>query len=148
MIEDFINATGKLNIQVIDPNGNVKQEQTVDNVVVTAGKVFIASRMAGTTSAVMSYMAIGTGTTAAAVGDTALQTQSAIVALTSTTPSSNTVVYVGTFPAGTPSTLTAITEAGIFNAASAGTMLCHTIFAAVNKDTGDTMAITWTITLS
>ena len=93
-------------------------------------------------------MAIGTGTTAAAVGDTALQTQSAIVALTSTTPSSNTVVYVGTFPAGTPSTLTAITEAGIFNAASAGTMLCHTIFAAVNKDTGDTMAITWTITLS
>ena len=148
MIEDFINATGKLNIQVIDPNGNVKQEQTIDNLVVTAGKVFIASRMAGTTSAVMSHMAIGTGTTAAAVGDTALQTQSAIVALTSTTPSSNTVVYVGTFSAGTPATLTAITEAGIFNAASAGTMLCHTIFSAVNKDTGDTMAITWTITLS
>ena len=148
MIEDFINATGKLNIQVIDPKGNVKQEQTVDNLVVTAGKVFIASRMAGTTSAVMSHMAIGTGTTAAAVGDTALQTQSAIVALTSTTPSSNTVVYVGTFSAGTPATLTAITEAGIFNAASAGTMLCHTIFSAVNKDTGDTMAITWTITLS
>jgi hypothetical protein len=148
MIEDFINATGKLNIQVIDPNGNVKQNQTVDNLVVTAGKVFIASRMAGTASAVMSYMAIGTGTTAAAVGDTALQTQSAIVALTSTTASSNTVVYVGTFPAGTPATLTAITEAGIFNASSAGTMLCHTIFSAVNKDTGDTMAITWTITLS
>ena len=148
MIEDFINATGKLNIQVIDPNGNVKQEQTVDNVVVTVGKVFIASRMAGTTSAVMSHMAIGTGTTAAAVGDTALQTQSAIVALTSTTASSNTVVYVGTFPAGTPASLTAITEAGIFNASSSGTMLCHTIFSAVNKDTGDTMAITWTITLS
>jgi len=148
MIEDFIKATGKLNIQVIDSAGSVKQEETVDNLVVTAGKVFIASRMAGTSSAVMSYMAIGTGTTAAAVGDTALQSQSAIVALTSTTPSSNTVVYVASFPAGTPATLTAITEAGIFNASSAGTMLCHTVFAAVNKDVGDTMQITWTITLS
>jgi len=148
MIEDFIKATGQLNIQVVGADGSIKHNQTAENLVVTAGKVFIASRMAGTSSAVMSYMAIGTGTTAAAVGDTALQSQSAIVALTSTTPSSNTVVYVASFPAGTPASLTAITEAGIFNASSSGTMLCHTIFAAINKDVGDTMQITWTITLS
>jgi hypothetical protein len=148
MINDSIKATGALTIQVLDPNGGVKQEQTVDNLVVTVGKQFIASRMASASAAVMSYMAIGTGTTAAAVGDTALQSQSAIVSLTSATASSNTVVYVGNFPAGTPATLTAITEAGIFNASSAGTMLCHTVFAAVNKDVGDTMSITWTITLS
>jgi hypothetical protein len=148
MIQDFIKATGQLNIQVVGADGSIKQDETVENLVVTTGKTFIASRMAGTSSAVMSHMAIGTGTTAAAVGDTALQSQSAIVALTSTTPSANTVAYVATFPAGTPATLTAVTEAGIFNAASAGTMLCHTIFPVVNKDVGDTMSITWTITLS
>jgi hypothetical protein len=148
MIQDFIKATGQLNIQVVGADGSIKQNKTVENLVVTTGKTFIASRMAGTSSAVMSHMAIGTGTTAAAVGDTALQSQSAIVALTSTTPSANTVAYVASFPAGTPATLTAVTEAGIFNAASAGTMLCHTIFPVVNKDVGDTMSITWTITLS
>lgn len=141
-------ATGTLKITVTAPDGSVKQEQEVKNLVVTAGLGFIASRMAGTASAVMSHMAIGTNNTAAAADNTTLGAEAARVALTSTTPSAATVQYVASFPAGTPASLTGITEAGIFNASSAGTMLCRTVFSVVNKDVGDTMSITWTVTMA
>jgi len=42
----------------------------------------------------------------------------------------------------------AITEAGVLNAASSGTLLCRTVFSVVNKGASDSMTITWTITIS
>ena len=42
----------------------------------------------------------------------------------------------------------ALTEAGIFNASSAGTLLCRTVFSVVTKGASDAMTITWTVTLS
>jgi len=145
---DNIKATGELTIRVTAADGSIKQEQTVPNLVVTSGLSFIASRMKDATATVMSHMAIGTGTTAPAAGNTGLVTEAARVALTSTSVTANAVAYTATFPAGTPATLSAITEAGIFNAGSSGTMLCRTVFAAVNKDVGDTLSITWTVTIS
>jgi hypothetical protein len=103
--------------------------------------------MKDTTDAAMSHMAVGSGTTAAAAGDTALETQiGSRVSLTSTTVTSNAVAYVATFAAGTGTG--AITEAGIFNADTSGTMLCRTVFSVVNKGADDTLQITWTITLN
>jgi len=141
-------ATGELKIVVTAPDGTVKHEQEVKNLVVTTGLGYIASRMKDATATAMSHMAIGTGSTAAAAGNTTLGTESARVALTSTTVTAAAVAYVATFPAGTPASLTAITEAGLFNASSAGTMLCRTVFSVVNKDAGDTMSITWTVTMA
>ena len=94
----------------------------------------------------MSHMGIGSGSTAAAASDTALGSQLARTSLTSTTVSGADVVYVDTFPAGTGTG--AITEAGIFNASSGGTMLCRTVFDVVNKGASDAMTITWTVTVS
>lgn len=145
---EIIKATGQLNIKVTSADGSVKHDETVKNLVVTTGLGFIASRMKDATATAMSHMAIGAGSTAAAAGQTALVTESARVALTSTTVTGNQVVYLATFPAGTPASLTAITEAGLFNAGSSGTMLCRTVFAAVNKDVSDTMSITWTVTIN
>tara|TARA_R100000329_G_scaffold147940_1_gene136134 strand:- start:274 stop:705 length:432 start_codon:yes stop_codon:yes gene_type:complete len=125
-------------------NGEVVRE--VDNLVVTAGKGFVASRMAGTSANVMSHMAIGTGSTAAAAGDTALGNEAARTALTSTNVSGAVVTYVDTFAAGTGTG--AITEAAILNASSGGTMLCRTVFSVVNKGASDSMTITWTVTAS
>jgi len=147
MINDAIKMTGELKITVTSPEGNVTQETVIPNLVVTAGKNWIAGRMYDTgIPDEMSHMAIGTGTTAAAAGDTALGTQAGIVSLTSTTVSTNTVQYVATFGAGTGTG--AITEAGIFNAASSGTMLCRTVFSVINKGAADTLGITWTITVN
>jgi hypothetical protein len=94
----------------------------------------------------MSHMAVGSNATAAAAGDTALGTELGRVALTSGTSASNVATYVATF--GTGVGTGAIVEAGILNAASAGTLLCHTTFAVVNKGANDTMTITWTVTVN
>lgn len=137
---------GDLKIVLTDENGQIKHEQEIKNLVVTTGKNFIASRMKDATATAMSHMAIGTGTTAAAVGDTTLGTEVGRVALTSTTVTTNNVAYVATFPAGTGTG--AITEAGILNAASAGTLLCRTVFSVINKGAADTLGITWTVSVN
>jgi hypothetical protein len=146
MLHDTIKMTGDLKIVLKDENGQIKHEQEVKNLVVTVGKNFIASRMKDTTDTAMTHMAIGSGTTAAAVGDTALGTQLGRVSLTSTTVTTNNVAYVATFPAGTGTG--AVTEAGLFNASSGGTMLCRTVFSVINKGAADTLGITWTVTVN
>ena len=148
MVEELVKVTGSLRINVFGSDGSIKDSREVHNLVVTSGKTFIASRMVGTSSNVMSHMELGTGTTAAAVGDTALESviSASRTALSSGTSSTNVVTYVASFPAGTGTG--AVTEAGIFNASSGGTMLCRTVFSVVNKGADDAMSITWTITVS
>ena len=142
-----LKVKGRLNIVLKDKQGEVKDTREVDNLVVTTGLNFIASRMEGVSDSVMSHMAIGEGTTAAAANNTDLeQILGSREALDSTTNTNNTVVYVASFEAGDGTG--AVTEAGIFNASTAGTMLCRTVFSVVNKGADDTMTITWTITLS
>lgn len=150
MINDNITATGELNILVLDESGNPKDSRLVKNLVVTTGKNYIASRMQGTVQAVMSHMAVGTGMTTATVSDMALQSELTRVGTPNFTAgpgsSPNIVQYVGTFGPGVGTG--AITEAGIFNASTAGTMLARTVFSVVNKAVGDTIVITWNITIS
>jgi len=145
MINDTIKVTGELKLTLTKPDGNI-HETVVPNIVVTDGKEYIASRMKDATATAMSHMAIGTGSTAAAAGDSTLGTEAGRVALTSTTVTSNAVAYVATFGAGTGTG--AITEAGIFNASSSGTLLCRTVFSVINKGAADTLGITWTVTVN
>ena len=140
-INDALKMKGRLQIHLND-----ELVQEVDNIVVTAGKGYVASRMKDTTASAMSHMAIGSGSTAAAAGDTALGNELGRVALTSTTVSSAVVTYVASFPAGTGTG--AVTEAGILNASSSGTLLCRTVFSVVNKGASDSMTVTWTVTVS
>jgi len=146
MIFDKTNVKGRLNVVLTDKDGNVKESREVNNLVVNTGLAYIASRMKDTTDTAMSHMAVGAGTTAAAAGDTALGSELGRVALTSTTVTSNAVAYVATFGAGTGTG--AVTEAGILNAGSGGTLLCRTVFDVVNKSADDTLSVTWTITIS
>jgi hypothetical protein len=143
MFTSELKLTGHVTVAL---NGEVVQE--IPNLVVTTGKNYVTSRMKDTADAAMSHMAVGTGSTAAAAGDAALGSESARVSLTSSTVSNNTITYVASFGAGTPSSAAALTEAGIFNASSSGTMLCRTVFDVVNKGTSDAMTITWAITAS
>ena len=141
MINDGLKLKGKLAISL---NGKIVQE--VDNLVVTAGKGYVASRIKDASATAMSHMAIGSGSTAAAANDTALGNELGRVALTSTTVSGAVVTYVASFPAGTGTG--AVTEAGILNASSSGTLLCRTVFSVVNKGASDSMTVTWTVTVS
>lgn len=150
MINENVRAKGVVSLVLTDETGQVKDTQT-HNMIMQVGLAYITSRMKDATATAMSHMAVGTGTTAAANSQTALVTESARVALTSTTQVTTTttndaIQYVATFNPGTATA--AITEAGIFNASSAGTMLARTVFSVINKGANDTLTITWKITLA
>lgn len=90
-----------------------------------------------------SYIAIGTGTTAATVSDTDMETEtqrdSATTSRVTTNTSDDTSQWVKTFSfTGSE----AVTEYGVFNDASAGTMLLHIVDDAVNVSDGDSLQVT------
>jgi hypothetical protein len=175
--EENLKLRGSVDIRVIGPDGQTKENRFIPNLVVQSGKNYIATRMIGTATSVtavyttasatscMTFMSLGTSTTTASVNDTTLGTEVAVAGdiaaysrapIASTTQSTGVVTYVAVFGTNNPqrtntSNTTAITEAGIFNSSSAalgGTMLCRTTFNAVNKGNDDTLQITWTITVS
>lgn len=161
--QESLKLSGRLKIVVTGNDGTVKDTREVDNLVVQSGLRWITESMAKTTNspAAMTHMGIGDSSTIAADGDTdLLGTNKYRRTLTSTTANSSpaagngNIVYVCTFETAdrlpnhvANSNNSSITEAGIFNASTAGTMLCRTTFPVVNKGDNDTMTITWTITL-
>ena len=146
MINDKLKVTGELQIVLRDKNGNIKLDKTEKNLVVSTGKAFIAKRMIGVSSDVMSHMAIGGTNTTPIAGHTALLGEIARAALVSSTVVDNTVTYSCLFAAGVGTG--ALTEAGIFNDDTAGEMLSRVVFSVVNKDNDDTLTINWQITLN
>lgn len=145
MFLEQLKVTGDVSIQIFGRDGALKESREIKNLVVTTGKTFIAARMVGTPDE-MSHMAIGSGTTAAAGADSALGSELGRVALATDSSSGTVVTYTASFPPGTGTG--AVTEAGVFNAGTGGTMLCRTVFAVVNKGADDAMSITWQITVS
>lgn len=153
MLDEQIKTTGELTIILKDSTGKIKEQKTVPNLVVALGKHLIASRLAGSISgnnSSMTHMAVGTGTATPMPADTTLlaEISNSRTTLSSSLveTNSNVVTYSATFGSGIGTG--PITEAGIFNAASGGVMLCRTVFYVVNKDISDTLTINWSITIS
>lgn len=127
-------------------------ERQVENLVVDAGKAGVASRINGAGGeAAFTYIAVGTGTIAPAAGDTALGTEiidSGLARANSTASRVTTDVTNDTAQDQHTFSVTgtkAVTESGVFNAASAGTLLCRQTFSAVNVVNGDSLQVTWKI---
>jgi hypothetical protein len=164
MLDQSLKATGKLNLKLIDPKGNITLNRDEPNIVTFQGLTYIASRMFGVvanTPTAMTHMSIGTDSTTAQNVDFKLggELTTTRVALDSTTLSSSgtagtagqiqdSVQYIATFNPGIGTG--AVTEAGIFNTASgtSGTMLCRTTFNVINKGAQDTLVITWKVTVA
>jgi len=142
-MNEEIGIKGKLKIELIR-NGKVVQTEKVNNIIVTTGKALVALLVSGTGTA-FSDMAIGTGTTTEVVGNTTLSSEIGRVVLTSKATTANVIDYIGDFPAGTGTGT--ITEAGILNASTAGTMLNRATFSSVNKTASDALKITWSVTM-
>ena len=142
--QDGIALTGRL---IISLNDEIVQK--TNNLIVTAGKEWVTARMKNT-STVMTHMGVGTSTTAAAISQTALVTEHGDGRQTLTTSGGTVagavITFHRTFAAGNQTG--AITEAGIFTAATGGTMLARTVFGVVNKGALDTMTISWAVTIS
>ena len=129
--------------------GYMTRKACYANLLTTSGKGLISGRINGVGSpAAPTYMAIGTGTNAAAAGDTALQTEStgngydrmsATASTVTTDVTNDTNQLVGSW---TVTSSKAVTEMGILNAASVGTLLVRNVFSAYTLQNGDTFQIT------
>ena len=140
------NVAGKVELQpnviitLFDADGNVK-EQRIANTVTSAGKAGAADQiLAAPTLAKPTHMAIGTGTPTG----TALQTEVRRNALVSKDRTGAVVTMLANFIAGEGTG--ALTEAGIFDASSAGNMWVSASFSVVNKAAGDSLQISWALT--
>jgi len=150
MTQSTLKLAGRLSLRLYGSDGLLKDSRDVSNLIVGTGLGHIASRMTSTSSGVMSHLQLGTGSTAATAANTTLETAiSPRNALTSTTSGgtySEQLTYKATFIAGEATG--SLREAGIFNASSGGTMLCRTVYPIINKGAGDTLEVTWTVSLT
>lgn len=152
--EQALQLHGKLDILLYDDSGNVKDERHLDNLIVDTGFEGVAYRIAPHDGSInpsnpWNYIAIGTGSTAPAAGDTALVSE--LVRLQDTqaeytaTSSKQLKLQVSFGPgAGTGN----VAESGLLNSSSGGDMLARQTFSTIAKGTSDTLTVTWTITLS
>lgn len=147
-LKDTLKLHGALTLMLTKADGTVEVTQK-DNIIVDVGFDFIADAIGkpSTRPAVMGYTAIGTGTTAAASGQTALVTEiDRNAAVYAHTAGTKVFTLTSSFPAGDGTG--ALTEAGIFNAASVGTMFDRVVFPVVNKGADDSLTTVFTFTLS
>lgn len=124
-----------------DEFGRIKETRHVYNTVTTAGKAAAMDQLLlSPTLAKPTHMAVGTGSPAA----NALGVEIDRNALTSKTRSLAVVTMQGDWAAGDGTG--AITEAGVFDAASVGNAHLTASFSVINKLAADTLSIVWTWT--
>lgn len=132
--------------------GSYANMKVVANGMTNVGFALAAGRLQGSGSpAAPDYIAVGTGTNAFSAADTTLQTETATsglsraqgtVSLVTTTQTNDTAQVTKTF---TVTGTVAVTESGVLNASSSGTLLCRQTFSAINVVNGDSLQITWKV---
>ena len=147
MIQETMQLHGSLTLFVLRASG---ESETVhqDNLIVNVGFDFIADAVGKSASrpGTMGYIALGTGTTAAAATQSSLVTELDRNAATyAHTAGTKTFTFTADFAAGDATG--AITEAGVFNAASAGIMFDRVVFPVVNKGADDSLTSVFTFTM-
>lgn len=116
MLNDNVKLTGHVSIKKYNEKGEVVQTTEVPNLVVNAGKAFLASRIISNSDyPIMQYMGIGVDASTASVAQTALVVEVARVQVSSSLASGPNVTFTGIFPAGTPSSSVSLTECAIYN---------------------------------
>lgn len=151
-MQEQLKLTGEVRMKLFDANGNLKDERCNPNVVVTVGKNYLAAWLAAASQSgeFMSFVALGTGTTAASASDTTLQTEltGGTNARVQGVLTSSGAIWTNTasFLAGNGTG--AVTEAGLLSTITSGTLFAHQVFSAINKGAGDTLQVVWQVTLS
>jgi len=141
--------------RLINGKWQVMDARKVTNLIVNAGKAEAAALLGAIAGgAAFNHLAVGTGTIAPAATDTALGaeiTTGGLARAASTNTQVTTTVTGDTLQMVKEWTATAshaVTEAGAFNAATAGDMLCRQTFAVINLVSGDRLEVTYKIQVS
>jgi len=151
---DSVKLSGEIELVLRDKDGRIKDTRHIKNTITNAGKAVMAALLSSDVGGTaFDYIAIGVGTP----GSTALGSEcttnggerrggaNVTGSLTTTTVTNDTIQFVTTF-SFTGSL--ALTEEGIFNAASAGIMLASQSFSVLNVANNDTLTITHKVKVS
>jgi hypothetical protein len=146
----LLTAYGKLEATLFKADGSIIRYGVLSYRVVTTAFVnFVVDQLQTETSVFgdYKYHDAGVGTTAADVGDTAIETTDGESRATGTQTETDANIYqsVGTI---TYTSSKAVTEHGLFNDASAGTLMDRHVFAAINVVSGDSVQFTYSLTVS
>lgn len=141
MINEKVTVTGQVQCFL---NG-VPQKTT--NLVVTVGKEWIAKRMVGAGSP-MSHMAVGSSGLASAAAQVGLSSESfrKLLEVAGGQSAARVATFKATFGVGEGTGV--INEAGLFDAASGGTMLARSVVGPYTKGINDVLSVVWTVTIS
>jgi hypothetical protein len=153
-----VTAYGALGLRVIRADGTVEELGLASvHVVTTAAvsRIVDGLQSSGTDLSLWRFHGWGTGATAAAVGDTTLGTELTTqyvgdTRVTGSQTEASATVYrsVATLSPDSGGTI-AVTEHGIFTAASAGTLLDRSVFSAVNLTaSADSLQTTYDLTVA
>ncbi|MFQ5435376.1 MAG: hypothetical protein ACE5FD_10915 [Anaerolineae bacterium] len=143
--------TAQLSIRVLKANGAVIDYGVVGcRVITTAFVNYLVDSLQSTQADWVNfkYHDSGVGTTAENVADTGIETTDGESRATGTQTegaSANIYKSVGTI---NYTTTKAITEHGLFNATTAGTLMDRTVFSAINVVNGDSIEHTYQLTVN
>lgn len=146
----LMSAYGKLEAVVTRADGSKVNYGVLGfRVVTTAFVGYVTDQLQTETSTFgdFKFHDSGVGTTAEAIGDTGIETTDGESRATGTQTESAANAYrsVATI---SYTTTKAITEHGLFNDVTAGTLMDRTVFSAVNVVNGDSIQFTYTLTLT
>lgn len=143
--------TSELSIRLFRANGEIVDYGVVSYRLVTTAFVNFVTDQLQTESSLFGDFKFhdgGVGTTAANVADTAIETTDGEARATGTqTEGASANIYrsVGTI---SYTSTKAVTEHGLFNDATTGTLMDRHVFAAINVVNGDSIQFTYELTIS
>lgn len=134
-----------------DLDGNALQEMNFQNLLVTIGRSWVLGQLESIniqTAQTITYLAVGSSTTAPTTSDTTLGlevTRLAIGTFSTTGLTANPPSWQAQVSFATNQANTTLAECGLFNSSAGGTMLAHATFASFVKATSNTLNISYTI---
>ena len=145
-----LNLTGHWHIQLYGAPNELKQEVYGKNIITEGGKSFLASFLAEATTSAKTftalYIGVGTDSTAEAASNTALGVE--LARQTGAASNSANAIYEVTATMASGIGTGAITEYGLFDSNTAGTMFSRDTESVVNKGANDTLTVTTKVTIS
>lgn len=146
VLEDTAVAGGEFTLKLFHPVHGTVKELIVPNLLVTTGKEAMADRIyVSGTAAPPKYIAIGTGNTAPAAGNTALATE---LKRKEATWSRSGAVLTGSVEFAPGEGTGKLAEAGVLTASSGGTLYSRATFEAFEKTAELGFLVSWALTIN
>jgi hypothetical protein len=152
-LHDALDPRGQLTVQKMDASSILVETIRVHNSIVLSGRDLIAKLFIKEAIDPVSHVAVGTGTTAVQASDEKLVNEvfrkpiapvDPSQHITTTDTSKRKVTLTAELDFGEANG--ALTEAGLFNAASAGVMYNRVVFLPINKTADFKLTLIWEIT--